>query len=99
MNKARVKNINVTVRTSIVRLLSSAQKSYESKSESKSRRYVQMAFDLVRKNKVRLTGDLKNTFCKKCLLIWIPNETVRLNFDTKNDLLRVVCNCGFSKSL
>ncbi len=99
MNKARVKTLNASVRTSVARLLSSAQKAYESESIPRSKRYVEMAFDLVRKNKVRLTGDLKNTFCKKCLSIWIPNETVSLNFDSKNEVLRVVCICGFSKSL
>ncbi len=63
-----------------------------------SERYVKMAFDLLKKNKIRLPKNMK-VFCKKCLNLWVPGKTCVFIFDSKNLCFRVKCFCGFSKRL
>ena len=62
-------------------------------------RYLQMVMDLVRKHKVRLTKEQKNLFCRKCLVWWVPGETVTLVYDQQHHLIRVKCKCGYTRVL
>ena len=99
MDSRRKNIIKSSVRTSIEKLLGQARKAYQSGNEERSRRYVRMSFDLLKKNKVSLPRELRNSFCRKCMLIWLPGDTVKVYFDRKNGCLRVRCRCGHSKRL
>jgi ribonuclease P protein subunit RPR2 len=81
------------------KLLEQARSAYGSGDPERSKRYVRMAFDLLKKNKVRLPRELRNSFCRKCMLIWIPGKTATVSFDRMNGCLRVRCQCGHSKRL
>lgn len=100
MDIRRKKIIKSSVFESVEKLLESARLEYSLPNHGRSSRYVEMAFDLIKKNKIRLPKNLKNSFCKKCLNIWIPQETVRLSFDMKNSALRLSClMCQSSKRI
>ncbi len=99
MSKKPKKIIKTSVRDSIVKLISEATKAYRAGNEERSKRYVQMAMDLVKKHKVRVPAELKNSFCRKCHLVWIPAKTVKIAFDKKHNCLRATCRCGHSKRL
>lgn len=99
MDIRRKKIIKESVRSSIDSLLDRARKAYESGKAAMSKRYVSMAFDLLRKHKVKLPGELKNSFCRKCGTIWIPGRTAAVSYDRRNGCLRVRCRCGYSKRL
>ncbi len=100
MDIRRKKVIKASVRSSLEKLLSLATKSYEAGKEERSSRYVKMAMDLLKKHKIKLPKELKNSFCRKCMAIWIPGKTVIVAYDRKTDCLRVKCNlCGYSKRL
>lgn len=81
------------------KLLDQARGAYLEGKEERSKRYVRMAFDLLKKNKVRLPKELRNSFCRKCMLIWIPGKTAKVSYDRMNGCLRVRCRCGHSKRL
>jgi ribonuclease P protein subunit RPR2 len=98
MDSRRKNIIKSSVQSSIEKLLGEARKAYPA-SPGRSIRYVGMAFDLLKKNKVKLPRELRNSFCRKCHLIWIPGKTVTVYYDKKTDALRVKCSCGFSKRL
>jgi RNase P subunit RPR2 len=99
MDSRRKNLIKSSVRSSIEKLLSQARKAFSDGKEERSRRYVQMAFDLLKKHKTKLPRELNNSFCRKCHLIWIPGKTVTVTYDRKSDCLRVRCRCGHSKRL
>ncbi|MFN7990632.1 MAG: ribonuclease P Rpr2/Rpp21/SNM1 subunit [Candidatus Micrarchaeia archaeon] len=99
MDSRRKNIIKSSVRSSVERLLDSSRKAYLSGKKERSARYVEMAFDLLKKHKIKLPADLRNSFCRKCLVIWIPGDTVTATYDRKNDCLRVRCICGHSKRL
>jgi len=98
MHSKRKNIIKSSVLTSIRKLLEQARKA-ASKSPERSKRYVDMAFDLLKKNKVKLPKELRNSFCRKCHVIWIPGKTMTAYYDRKNDCLRVKCRCGATKRL
>jgi RNase P subunit RPR2 len=58
-----------------------------------------MAYNLLKKHRSRLPDELRNSFCRKCLVVWIPGETAKVSFDRKNSCLRIRCGCGHSKRL
>lgn len=99
MQSSRKSLIKSSVRPSIGKLLEQARKAYASGSESRSKRYVEMAFDLLTKHKAKLPKELRNSFCRKCHLIWVPGQSATVTFDRKNDCLRIKCRCGHSKRL
>lgn len=100
MDSKRKSIINSSVLTSIDKLLDQARRAYGAGNLDRSKRYVEMAFDLLKKHKARLPKEMKNSFCRKCKMIWIPGKTVTVAYDRKNDYLRVSCNsCGYSKRL
>jgi len=99
MDIRRKKVIKSSVRQSIDRLLPLARKAYDQKKTDRSKRYVQMVLDLVKKNKVSLPKEARNSFCRKCKTIWIPGKTLTVYYDRKTDCLRIKCVCGFTKRL
>jgi ribonuclease P protein subunit RPR2 len=99
MDIRRKKIIKSSVRSSIEKLLDTARKSFDSGNEKRSERYVVMAFDLLKKHKIKLPKELRNSFCRKCMAIWVPGRTVTVSYDKKRDYLKVTCRCGFSKRL
>ncbi|MFH1785084.1 MAG: hypothetical protein ABH842_01525 [Candidatus Micrarchaeota archaeon] len=97
---SRLKNIiKSSVRSSIEKLLDQSRDSYLHKNKARSIRYVKMAFELLKKHKIKLPKHLRNSFCRKCYLIWIPDKTIKIQFDKRSNCLRVQCNCGHSKRL
>ena len=95
----RKKVIKTSVRESVKKLINQARKSYKAGKKAQAKRYVKMALDLMKKNKVRLPPELKNSFCKKCCTIWIPEKTLMVYYDSKNDCLRIKCECGHTKRI
>jgi len=81
----------------MIRLLDQAREAHRSGQFGRSRRYVKMAFELLKKHRIRLPKDLRNSFCRKCFTIWIPAKTVTVNYDKNNHCLRLRCSCGRSK--
>lgn len=99
MDIRRKKIIKESVRSSIGSLLGRARSAYESGRAALSRRYVSMAFELLKKHKTKLPSELRNSFCRKCGTIWVPGSTVRVSYDSRHRCLRVRCRCGYSKRL
>jgi RNase P subunit RPR2 len=99
MQSSRKSLIKSSVRSSIAKLLAQARSAYAGGNPARSKRYVRMAFDLLRKHKVGLQKDLRNSFCRKCFTIWVPGKTATVYFDRKNDCLRIRCACDYSKRL
>ena len=99
MHDRRKSIIKSSVRSSVEKLLEQSRKAYLAKKEARSKRYVAMAFDLLKKHKVKLPSELRNSFCRKCFAIWIPGQTVTVYYDKKNHCLRVRCRCGHTKRL
>ncbi len=58
-----------------------------------AKRYVQIAFGLVKKNRVKLSVKEKFSFCRKCLRPWVEGETVEIEDEGK--LLAFKCACGY----
>jgi RNase P subunit RPR2 len=81
------------------RLLAESRTAHDSGREERSRRYVRMVLDLLKKHKARLPKELKNSFCRKCCRLWIPGETATVYYDKKNACLRVRCACGNTKRI
>ncbi len=62
------------------------------KDEKLSRRYVELALKIAKRNQVKIGN---RRFCKKCLSIYIPGKTVKIR-KTKNALV-YECKCGSVK--
>ena len=99
MPKGQKKLIKSSVRDSIAHLLEEASSAWKKKNVERSRRYVKMIVDLIKKHKIRLNPDQKNKFCKKCNTWWVPGKTMKLIYDQKHHAIRVKCQCGYSKRL
>jgi|GEM_PF-2201331 len=99
MSKKPKKIIKSSVRDSIKKLISEATKAFRAGKKDRSKRYVEMAMELVKKHKTRVPAELRNSFCRKCHLVWLPGKTVKISFDKKANCLRVKCTCGHSKRL
>lgn len=63
------------------------------------KRYVVMAFELVKKNKVRLDESQKRQFCRKCKTPWIPQKTMKVIFNNSKNRFEAICTCGYKKLL
>lgn len=72
-------------------LMSEAEKAFAQHPE-RAKRYSQLAFAIVRKNKVRLTKPQKLSFCRKCFSYWRPGKSVTVSFDKRNK--RIIYRCG-----
>jgi RNase P subunit RPR2 len=113
MAKGSKKLIKASVRDSIKELLLQAEsahkkanlahKSGNRKQETENRkqetRYLEMVIDLVKKHKIRLTKDQKNMFCKKCFTWFEQGKNVKLIYDQKHHLIRIVCQCGAKRTI
>ncbi|HOP09255.1 MAG TPA: lipoate protein ligase C-terminal domain-containing protein [Candidatus Methanofastidiosa archaeon] len=59
----------------------------------RSRRYVQIARDMIRKHKVKLAPEQKGLFCKKCNTPLVPGRTSRVR--TRSGMVSTTClHCG-----
>jgi ribonuclease P protein subunit RPR2 len=99
MDIRRKKIIKSSVRSSVEKLLERARSSFDAGKQERSIRYVRMAMDLIRKHKVGLPKEMRNSFCRRCLVVWVPGKTANVSFDRKNGCLRIRCRCGYSKRL
>ena len=100
MEHRRKKIIKGSARESVKKLLDEAQKEYLKGNRERSKRHVKMALYHIKKHKVRVPDEYKNTFCKKCHIVWIPGKTARVYFDRKHNCLRIECKmCGFTKRI
>jgi RNase P subunit RPR2 len=99
MDIRRKKVIKSSVLQSAGRLLAEARKAHDAKQEDRALRYVRMVLDLLKKNKVKLPPELRNSFCRKCGRLWIPGDTVTVTYDKKAACLRVRCSCGETRRL
>jgi len=100
MRSKRKKIIKESVSESVKRLLDEARKEYMKGKKELADRYVRMTVSYIKKHKIRLPEEYRNSFCRKCYLIWIPGVTVKVFFDRKHNCLRIECmRCGFSKRL
>lgn len=96
MRNVNEKVIKTSVKESISHLLGMASKEFE-KNSKLSKRYAKMAWDLVKKHKVRLTKAQKLMFCRKCHRIWVPGKSVKVVFDNKHGFLQFQCDCGYKR--
>jgi len=67
------------------------------KDPSRAKTYLKMAWELVKRNKVRLTKEQKIKFCKRCFILWTPGKTVKI--EKKGKLAEYECKCGFKKKM
>ncbi len=104
MNKLRNKNdkrkfIKTVVVQSISHLLKEAESVFD-KNPSRSKRYIDMAWGLVKRNKVKLTPDQKSKFCRKCLIFWKIGDSLRIFFDRKKNAFFYICNnCNYKRRI
>jgi RNase P subunit RPR2 len=97
MRNVNDKLIKLSVRESIAHLISEAEKAFP-KDKTRSKRYLKMAWALVRKNKVRLSDAQKVKFCRKCFILFILGDTAKIVFDSKHDFFEIVCGaCGYKR--
>ncbi|MDD5337723.1 MAG: ribonuclease P [Candidatus ainarchaeum sp.] len=61
------------------------------KNPKRAKRFCELAFLIVKKNKVRLSAEQKLSFCRKCFSFWRPGRSVSVSFDRVNK--RVVYRC------
>ncbi len=100
MKPKQKKLIKSSARDSIVRLIDQAHKAYGKGQKQRADRYAGMAWELLKKHKIRLPKEYKNSFCRKCRLVWVPGETARVSFDKKTNSLRIECmRCKYKKRL
>ena len=66
---------------------------------TRSSHYVKMAWELIKKNKVRLSQNQKQQFCKKCFSYWKYDKTMKVVFNLRNVRLEIHCTCGYKKPL
>jgi len=98
-NKQR-RFIKSSATASVKKLIDEAYLALTGNRPDRAARYVKMAWELIKKNRVRLPKDYRNSFCRKCLTIWVPEKTAVVYFDQKNNCLRIKCKkCGFSKRI
>ncbi|MFH2106229.1 MAG: hypothetical protein ABII22_03135 [Candidatus Micrarchaeota archaeon] len=88
-----------TTAESIDYLLEVAGKNFE-KHPDRTKRYVRMAWDLVKKYKIRLSPEQKIKFCRKCLSFLALEKNAKITFDSKNNSLYVQCtNCNHRRRM
>ncbi len=80
-------------------LLGEAEKIFP-KNPERAGRYAQLAFAIVRKNKVRLSKEQKLSFCRKCFSFWRPGKSVSVSFDGRNKRVIYACmECGYERRI
>ena len=98
VNKQQKKSlVKKTVGESIIILFQQADENVE-KHPDRTKRYIQMIWDLVKKHKLRLTKEQKKKFCRKCLTFFIPDKTVIVIFNKANSSFYFKCKeCGYTR--
>jgi ribonuclease P protein subunit RPR2 len=97
MKKSRKIFIKRTVQDAVDILLKEAEVNFNTHPE-RTKRYLKMVWDLAKKYNLRLRREQKLKFCKKCFMLWVPNETVKISFDRKHTFFEFVCRtCGYKK--
>jgi ribonuclease P protein subunit RPR2 len=100
MSKSPKGLIKSSVRESIVQLMGEAEKAWDEGKPKRSERYVEMVMALVKKHKVRLTDEQKRRFCRKCNSWWVPQKSMKLVFDQRHHVIRMICSrCGYTRRL
>ena len=80
-------------------LLSEAEKVFP-KDNARAKRYVKLAFAIVKKNKCKLTIAQKLAFCRGCFAFWRPGASVKIYLDCRNRMLVYECReCGKRRKL
>ncbi len=104
MNQLRNKNakrkfIKSVVAQSLSHLLKEAEGTFDS-NPIRSKRYVKMAWDLIKRHKLKLTSEQKSKFCRKCLIFWKVGDTLRIFFDRKKNVFFYICNnCNYKRRI
>ena len=55
-------------------------------------RYIELAWKMVKKYKIRLSEAQKQKFCRKCQSLWVLEETVKVSFNRKLNCFEIICN-------
>ncbi|HLC68722.1 MAG TPA: ribonuclease P Rpr2/Rpp21/SNM1 subunit [Candidatus Bilamarchaeaceae archaeon] len=82
----------------IVKLLDEAEKNAAAR-PARAKRYVEMAFALIKKHRTRLSRSQRLRFCKKCRSYWIPGKTVKIIFEHKRNAMVLACPCGAKRRI
>ena len=91
--------INASVRESVARLLEQAEAAYEKGSPKQAARYVKMVMELLKKHRIRLKKEQRNRFCRKCCAWWEHGKTNKLVYDSHHHLIRIICQCGATRTI
>lgn len=66
----------------------------------RARRYCELAFLIVKKNKARLSKAQKLSFCRKCFSFWKPGASVSVSMDKGNRRVIYKCaDCGYERKI
>jgi ribonuclease P protein subunit RPR2 len=95
---SKKKFIKKVSQDAITVLLAEAKKNAK-KHPKRSKRYVQMAFELAKKHRLRLTPEQRLTFCKKCLVFWVPDKTLKIVFEPQRNAFLIICECGAKRRI
>ncbi len=88
-----------TVADAINVLLQKAD-AYSTSHPERTKRYVQMAWGLVKKYKIRLTKEQKGRFCRKCGTFFIVGKTAQASFNARTNAFYINCAaCGHMRRL
>jgi len=86
--------VNEIVRERIDVLLSEARKNLD-RDTKLSRRYVELAWKISMRTKVRIPHEEKRYICKSCGLPLVPGKNARVRIVTRNARIVVTClTCG-----
>ncbi len=78
----------------IYRLFELAEEEF-SKHPERSKRYVELALKIAKRNNAKMPHELKKNYCKKCHAFL---KTENAEFKTLNGLMEITCNeCGFTR--
>lgn len=76
----------------MIELVNLAKKS----NEKLAKRYIEIVLKYRDKNKVKIPKEIKNSFCKRCHIPWIPGKTVKIR-KMKGYILYTCLKCGYRK--
>ncbi len=96
---AKKKLVRQTVTDSIRILFEEAEKNSIRHSD-RTKRYMRMIWNLVKKHNIRLTKEQKKRFCRKCSAFFILDKNAIVIFNTRNNGLYLSCNsCGYQRRI
>lgn len=78
-------------------LIDEAEKMLD-KNKDISRNYIKRAWTIKLRFKLKLSKELKTSFCKKCFTVWILGKTLQINFNQREHIIEYICKeCGYKK--